>query len=103
MEIKVGGKYNQRGGGVVEIVNELGGEWPWRGDNDLSYDNQGLFMADKTTSQYDLISEYVEPTPKPTPTEYQRGINDAVKWFNARNPHLLMNITTELIEKELSE
>lgn len=62
MEIKVGGKYNHRGGGVEEIISYSHHRGaPFTGITGISYSNSGIVFGRLTGSPYDLISEYVEP------------------------------------------
>lgn len=67
MKLEVGKKYNQRGGGVEEIVRkQCGPDWPWVGASGWAYDDQGRVKIDKSPCDDDLISEYVEPGICPT-------------------------------------
>ena len=107
MKIEAGKRYVRRDGaisGVIDIYDDwekdpksafIDNEPPIGGDRIYDPDGGNIYGDDAS----DLISEYIEPAADTS--DYQRGINDAVKWFNARNPHLLISITAKLIEKEL--
>ena len=102
MKIEAGKRYVRRDGKISGVIGVEGRpvlpEYKFS-DGLLTYRQDGVYDEWLGVSIDDLISEYIEPAADTS--DYQRGINDAVKWFNARNPHLLISITAKLIEKEL--
>ena len=122
MKIEAGKRYVRRDGeisGVIGVVDRPAWAEYTFSDGYLTYRQDGVYDQWTGVCVDDLISEYIEPKSETvinpetitfvklhrgfgTKDDYQRGINDAVKWFNARNPHLLINITAELIEKDLN-
>ena len=66
MKLEVGKKYVTRGGGVVEIVGDLGFlPYKFTGSNDITYNEDGFQVHHSSECPADLIREHEEPKMKP--------------------------------------
>lgn len=61
LRLEVGKTYRNRKGEEVKIVRTNESIWPFVGDNEDSYDEQGRFYSAKWDSPYDLIEEGPDP------------------------------------------
>jgi len=68
MKIEVGGVYKTRNGERVEILNDDASneKWPYRGDNMLTYESNGLTDFDGCEVERDLIALWDEPSKSAT-------------------------------------
>ena len=75
LKLEVGKTYRSREGKVVKIVETNDSIWPFVGDNEESYNEQGRYYSANWSSPYDLIEE-VEEVPE---TRHTFSIPDGVK------------------------
>ena len=61
LKLEVGKTYRSRNGKVVKIVEKIDSVWPFVGDNEESYDEQGRHFWVNWDSPYDLIKEGPDP------------------------------------------
>ena len=61
LKLEVGKTYRNRKGEVVRIVEKIDSTWPFVGDNEESYDEQGRHCWVNWDSPYDLIDEGPDP------------------------------------------
>jgi hypothetical protein len=61
LKLEVGKTYRNRKGEEVKIVRTNESIWPFVGDNEDSYDEQGRFYSVNWESPYDLIEEGPDP------------------------------------------
>ena len=60
LKLQVGKTYRSRKGEVVKIVRKIDSIWPFVGDNEESYREQGRYYSASWNSPYDLIEEVEE-------------------------------------------
>lgn len=66
LQLRVGGKYMNRAGDVIEIVTETSDvDRPFTGSDKCVYSRSGRFLNDNTSSEFDLVDEVPD---KPSPT-----------------------------------
>ena len=75
IKLEVGKTYRNRKGEVVKIIETNDSIWPFVGDNEESYNEQGRYYSANWSSPYDLIEE-VEELPE---TSHTFDIPDGVK------------------------
>ena len=75
IKLQVGKTYRSRKGEEVKIVGTNDSIWPFVGDNEESYNEQGRYYSANWSSPYDLIEE-VEELPE---TRHTFAIPDGVK------------------------
>ena len=61
IKLEVGKTYRSRNGKVVKIDEKIASVWPFVGDNEESYDEQGRHFWVNWDSPYDLIEEGPDP------------------------------------------
>jgi hypothetical protein len=61
LKLEVGKTYRSREGKVVRIVEKIDSTWPFVGDNEESYNEQGRYYWVNWDSPYDLIDEGPDP------------------------------------------
>jgi hypothetical protein len=61
LKLEVGKTYRSREGKVVRIVEKIDSTWPFVGDNEESYNEQGRYYSANWSSPYDLIEEGPDP------------------------------------------
>lgn len=72
LKLQVGKTYRNRKGEEVKIVRKIDSTWPFVGDNEESYNEQGRYYSANWASPYDLIEELSE-------TRHSFDIPDGVK------------------------
>ena len=76
LKLQVGKTYRNRKGEEVRIIGTNDSMWPFVGDNEESYNEQGRYYSANSDSPYDLIDEVEEV---PEPTRHTFDIPDGVK------------------------
>lgn len=67
IKLQVGKTYITREGGKVKIIHKKEGQWPYQGENGLTYRPDGTQSAKlNTESTADIIKEYIEDTKEGT-------------------------------------
>ena len=61
IKLEVGKTYRNRKGEEVKIIETNDSIWPFVGDNEESYNEQGRFYSVNCDSSYDLIEEGPDP------------------------------------------
>jgi hypothetical protein len=77
LKLEVGKTYRSRAGEEVKIVGTNDSIWPFIGDNEESYNEQGRYYSANWSSPYDLIEEVKEVPSEPT--RHTFAIPDGVK------------------------
>lgn len=78
LKLEVGKTYRSRKGEKVKIVRAIDSIWPFVGDNEESYREQGRYYSASWASPYDLIEE-VEEVEKVPETRHTFTVPDGVK------------------------
>jgi hypothetical protein len=97
LKLEVGKTYRSRNGEEVKIVRKIDSIWPFVGDNEESYREQGRYYSANWSSPYDLIEE-VEEVPE---TRHTFDIPDGVKKVTVEQ--VGNRIVVEMVPEERKE
>jgi hypothetical protein len=81
MKLKIGNRYKDRGGYIVEIVGHATGVYPFEGDNGCTFTEEGKEWYHGGKSSRDLISEVDSSLPMPSDVyKYISALTDVSNW-----------------------